>query len=638
MKKTTYNLGLVLFLALWTFQLTAQIDYDKFPEVTSTYFINDVHIQKSPTDSFGLGDILITEGRISQISRNMTAPDDAYVIEGDSAYVYPAFIAGLSHVGIAKKEGKKERPKVKFRGYPPNAVVGITPENKAFEAVDASSETINKMKSSGFAMAHVVPRGTLLPGQGSVIVLDGESNEEMVLSESVSQFMQMQGTRGFYPATIIGVMAKWRDLYNQAANLSNHQAISSRTPGTKRAKKDEALESLIPVTKKEMPLVVKANKVKDLHKALALKKEMGYNLIVAEVKQGWSLADRLKSEQVTVMLSTKLPKDKTEKKGDKKGEKKGGKGDKKDAKKKGPKKEGAMKEKMEKMQESADKKVEKIRNKLNEDRAAMKAKKKKAKADKDEKPKDPEVEAMEARRKKAFEEYVGQAAAFEKAGVPFAFSFLEGKPAELKKTLGRMMKSGLTKEGALAALTTNPARILGMEREVGTLERGKLANLFISDAPYFDKESNIKMLFVEGSMTEFEIKKKKKKDSGEASSEFKSNLVGKWDYTVETPGGPISGIVTVSGTDELKIELTSDDDPEPEAGREVSVGDETLTFVVDVEVGPGIEVPATLELNYSGDSFSGTVSIDEMGSMPISGSKSSPEHQHNHNHNHNNKH
>ena len=246
---------------------------------------------------------------------------------------------------------------------------------------------------------------------------------------------------------------------------------------------------------------------------------------------------------------------------------------------------------------------------------------------------------MEARRKEALKEYVGQAAAFEAAGVPFAFSFLEGKPGELKKTLGRMMKSGLSKEGALAALTTNPARMLGIDREVGTLERGKLANLFLSDAPYFDKESNIKMLFVEGAMTEFEIKKKKKKDAGEASSEFKASLVGTWDYTVETPGGPVSGKVIVKGSDELDIKVTSDEDSgEAKEGKDISVGDDSLTFTMDVELGPGFEVPATLELEYSGDSFSGTVSIEEMGSMPISGSKiSSPEH-HNHNHNHNHKH
>ena len=628
MKKTILYLG----LTMWMFPLSAQIDYDEFPEVTSTYFINDVHIQTSPTDSFGLGDILISEGRISQISRNMTAPDDAYVIEGDSAYVYPAFIAGLSQVGIAKEEGKKDRPSVKFRGYPPNKVVGITPENKAFEAVDAKNESIKKMKSSGFAMAHVVPRGTLLPGQGSVLLLDGESNQEMVVKESVSQFMQMQGTRGFYPSTIIGVMAKWRDLYNQAANLSQHQDISARTPESKRAKKDAALEALIPVTKKQLPVVVKANKVKDLHKALALKKELGYNLMVAEVKQGWTLAERLKSEQVTVLLSTKLPKEK-DKKGDKKKGEKGKKGAKDKGEKKGAKK--AMTEGAEKMKgEMKDKMKEKMEKSGDE----MKGKKK-AKAKKDDKPKDPEVEAMEARRKKAYKDYVGQAAAFEKAGVPFAFSFLEGKPGEIKKTLGVMMENGLSKEGALAALTTNPARILGMESEVGTLERGKLANLFISDAPYFDKESNIKMLFIEGAMTEFEIKKKKKKDSGEASEDFKASLVGKWEYSVETPGGPVSGFVIVSGDDELSVEITSDDDPgNPETGRDISVGDETLTFTMDVEMGPGVEVPATMELSYSGDSFSGTVSIDQLGSMPISGSKVSSPEYHNHNHNHNHKH
>jgi len=611
-------LNFYLLLGLLTSQLTAQIDYDVFPEVTTTYLINDVHIQKSPLDSFGLGDILIKEGRISQISRSITAPDDAFVIEGDSAYVYPAFIAGLSHAGIAKEESK-EKPKVKFRGYPPNAVVGITPEKQAFKAVDPASESIKKMKASGFAMAHIVPRGSMLPGQGSVIMLDGKSNEEMVVKESTSQFMQMQGTRGFYPATIIGVMAKWRDLYNQAGYLDKHKGIVAQSPFAKRAKKDVSLEALIPLTKKQVPLIVKANKVKDIHKALALKKELGYNLMLTEVKQGWTLIDRLKSEQVAVLLSTKLPK---EDKSDKKDEKKG---DKKDKKKTGDKEKG----------EKKDKAGDGIKGKVD----AAKSKKGKKKAKKKEKPKDPEVEALEARRKAAHKQYLSQAAEFEKAGVPFAFSFLDGKPGEIKKALTRMIKNGLSESAALAALTTNPARLLGMEKEVGTLDNGKLANLFLSDAPYFEKESNIKMLFVEGKMTEFEVKKKKKKEAGDASDDFKTNLMGTWDYEVETPGGAFTGNIIVEGKEDLKVTITDSDEPDdPMVGRDISVGDETLTFTMDVDMG-AMSVPAELELTFNGDSYSGTVSMEGMGSMPISGSKiSAPERyrrlfkQHNHKH------
>jgi len=596
--------------------LSAQIDYDKYPEVTSTYFINDVHIQKSPTDSFGLGDILIVDGRIAQIGRSLTAPSEAQVMEGDSAYVYPAFIAALSYIGIGKSEDKTEKPKIKFRGYPPNKVVGITPEIRAYESVDPKNESIQKSKAAGFAMSQVIPRGSMLPGKGSLMILDGESNQDMLYREDLSMFFQLKGTRGYYPTTVIGVMAKWRDLYHQAENLSKHQKILAASPTAKRAKKNETLEALIPVTQGKMPIVMKTEKVKEIHKALALKKELGYELVLAEVRQGWTLAERLKQENISVLLSAKLPKESKDK-DDKKGEKK--KGDK-------------VKDKAEDKTEKPSKPSKKLE--------AAKAKKEQ-KEKKEAKKKDQETLALEAKRKASYEAYVAQAASFEKAGVPFAFSFLESKPEDLKKSLTKMIKAGLSQEAALAAVTTNAAKILGVSDDVGTLENNKLANLFLSDAPYFEEGSNIKALFVEGKLSEFEVKKKKKKGDGEGNEEFKKSLLGTWTYEVETPDGKYTGQTIITGEDELSITVTNDEDAsDTMEGRDIEIEDETLSFTIDIDLETMV-VPGTMELSFDGDSFSGSVTIEGMGSMPMSGDKvSGPESHHHHgdNHQHNHKH
>ena len=573
-------------LMSWTLA-DAQIDYDVFPRVTSTYMINDVHIQKSPSDSFGLGDILIKDGFISQVARQITAPVEAYVIEGDSAFVYPAFIDALSHTGIAKKESDGERPKVKFRGHPPNSVVGITPEVQAYTTVDATHDSVKKMKANGFALSHVVPRGKMLPGQGSLLLLAGESAEDMILKEGTSMFMQLQGSRGFYPTTIIGVMAKWRDLYRQASYLDKHQSVQkTATSPLKRAKADKALNALIPVTKKQQPIFMRAEKAKDIHKAIALKKELGYNLILSEVKQVGPTLAKIKAENIPILLSAELPKEEKDEK------------EKEDKKEKDKKKDT----------------VEKVEDKT-------KAKEKIKKKEKKDKEDDPETLALKERKKKSYKEYLGQAAALEKAGLKFGFSFLDTKPDELKKSIMRMVEAGLSKEAALAALTTNPATILGIASKAGTIANGKIANLFLTDAPYWDKDANIKYVFVEGEMTEMEVKEKKKQ--GEATDDFKSALVGKWTYEVETPMGTYDGTIEISGSDDLTVVVISSDDPSaPMDGRDVTVGDNSLSYTMDVNMGD-TSVPATNELEFDGETFTGTVTMEGMGSMPIKGSKES---------------
>ena len=582
---------ILTLIMVFSVTLSAQIDYDKYPEVTSTYLINDVHIQKSPKDSFGLGDILIKEGRIAQIAREISA-SDAYVIEGDSAYVYPAFIAALSHAGIKKEDEKGDRPEVKFRGYPPNSVVGITPEVKASALVKADDSSIEKYRENGFGMAHVVPRGTLLPGQGSLVMLHGDEDTQLYREDN-SMYMQMKGSRGYYPATIIGVMAKWRELYRQAEYLDKHQASYKSNPKAKRPSKDKSLEALIPLTNKEMPLYVEASKVKDIYKALTLQKELGYNLVLSNVKQGWTLADKYKAQNVKILLSPKLPKDASGK-GKNASEEKGKKG-------KG-KKEILDVAKAKTMDPS--KAIEK------------------EKTEKDKSEKDAETVALEARKKESEKAYVSQAAVLDSLGIKFGFSFTEGKPGDIKKSLQRMMKAGLTQEAALASLTTSPAAILGVSADVGTLDQGKIANLFLSTKPYFDDKSAIKYVFVEGKMSEFEIKK----ESNTKADEQTKKMLGKWKYIVEGPGQNFTGITTISDDDgTLAITVTDNDDPsQPMVARDIKVDDETLTFTIDIPMG-GMDAPATLEITMSEESYSGTVSLEGMGTMPISGTKASPE-------------
>lgn len=76
--------------------------------------------------------------------------------------------------------------------------------------------------------------------------------------------------------------------------------------------------------------------------------------------------------------------------------------------------------------------------------------------------------------------------ALEHAGIPFAFNFSEEmKPVEFWTNLHKALNAGLSPEMALAALTTEPARLLGMEKRIGTLEPGKMANFFVAESNVF---------------------------------------------------------------------------------------------------------------------------------------------------------
>jgi imidazolonepropionase-like amidohydrolase len=79
-----------------------------------------------------------------------------------------------------------------------------------------------------------------------------------------------------------------------------------------------------------------------------------------------------------------------------------------------------------------------------------------------------------------------------KAGVSVAFSHNDmiARARNLPFYAGTAIAYGMDKEEALKALTLYPAKILGIDKVVGTLEVGKEATLFISAGDALDFRTN----------------------------------------------------------------------------------------------------------------------------------------------------
>jgi imidazolonepropionase-like amidohydrolase len=93
-------------------------------------------------------------------------------------------------------------------------------------------------------------------------------------------------------------------------------------------------------------------------------------------------------------------------------------------------------------------------------------------------------------------------------------------PARLRTAIER----GLTKDAALAALTTTPAKLVGMENQLGTIATGKMANLVMTDGDLFDEKTQILDTWIAG--VRYENKKRPEVD-----------LRGKWEITLDLGAG-----------------------------------------------------------------------------------------------------
>ncbi|WP_230981454.1 amidohydrolase family protein [Echinicola salinicaeni] len=230
-----------------------------------------------------------------------------------------------------------------------------------------------------------------------------------------------------------------------------------------------------------------------------------------------------------------------------------------------------------------------------------------------------EAKKAQQRVVEAYNNALMQAAHFEKAGIPFAFSTQDAKSGEFMKHLSLMMENGLSEEAALAALTINAAEILGIAQYTGSIAEGNLANLVITTDKLGDEKAKVKYVFADGYLFEYEGEKPKV-DMSKAKE-----LVGTWNYESETPGGTSKGTVKYEiNAGELQGEIVVDD---PDGSgqitrklKDINYDGKELSFNFSV-MAQGNKLIVYAKGTVMDDKFEGTLSIKDMGKYSLTATK-----------------
>ena len=70
------------------------------------------------------------------------------------------------------------------------------------------------------------------------------------------------------------------------------------------------------------------------------------------------------------------------------------------------------------------------------------------------------------------------------------------------------MREGLSREDALKTMTINPARIIGQEKRLGSVEPGKDADLVIWNGDPLDARSKPKQVYIRGRLVDVKAARK----------------------------------------------------------------------------------------------------------------------------------
>lgn len=125
------------------------------------------------------GTVVFENGKIKSITKSKIDSTGKKVINGEGKHLYPGFIAPNSTVGLIELESVRGQRDIEEVG-------DLNPNVRTVIAFNNDSDIIPTLRKNGVLIAEIAPRGELLSGQSSVILLDGSNWEDAAYKTDIA--------------------------------------------------------------------------------------------------------------------------------------------------------------------------------------------------------------------------------------------------------------------------------------------------------------------------------------------------------------------------------------------------------------------------------------------------------------------
>ena len=399
-------------------------------QTANTYAITHAKIFTLAGSPIEDGTLVIRDGKIAAVGAGVEVPAGAQVIDAKGLQVYPGLFDPITQMGLREIGAVSATVDSSETG-------SFNPDVVAATAVSPSSEHIPVTRAAGITEVLAVPgsggfdsggsRG-VLGGQASAIHLGGWVIEEMLLKKSAAMVLNWPRieTRSFDFETFTRKEKPYTEAkqeYEKQVNeltewleRARHYSQVMEKSSAAKYDRDLKLEALVPVIRGELPLLIFADRARDIRNAVEFCDKHNLRMILAGGDEAYKVKDLLRSKSIPVILRPTLT--------------------------------------------------------LPEDED------------------DP------------YDRLLSQPAELAAADVKFAFgSFDNSFARRLGQNAANAVAYGLPYDEALRAVTVNPAQILGLGNQIGTLETGKIANIIVTNGDPLEITTDVRYLFIRGQLT-----------------------------------------------------------------------------------------------------------------------------------------
>ena len=258
------------------------------------------------------GNIIIRNGKIEAVGKNIAIPKGAEVIDAGRAAVFPGFIDAFTNLGADE---------VIYEGDFDEATSPVTPQLWIIESINPENEYIPAARRMGTTAVLAAPGvGNLISGQSALLRLAGATVKDMTLRFPVAVHVNLgeapkkrYGAKGQMPQTRMGEAALLRQTFTETKEylasleryedkLADFQAKGGAGDRPERPAVNLKYDALIPVLKGTLPAIVTAERLDDILTALRIADEFGLRIILSGGADAWKVKERLAEKKIPVLL------------------------------------------------------------------------------------------------------------------------------------------------------------------------------------------------------------------------------------------------------------------------------------------------------------------------------------------------
>jgi len=264
--------------------------------------ITNAHVVPVEGDPFD-GTVVVTDGLISALGPDVTAPEGAEVVDAAGRWLLPGFLDAHTHLGVHEEaEG--------WAGQDTNEMTDpVTAQVRALDAINPAETGFTDALSGGITTVGVNPgSGNVIGGLCVALHTHGRTVDEMVLRSPAGlksalgeNPKRVYGDKGKTPSTRLGTAAVLRESFVAA---QNYQVKRANAAAEDKAfdSRDLKLEALASVLDREIPWRQHSHRADDIATAVRVAEEFGYQLVIDHGTEAHLIADLLADRGIPVLI------------------------------------------------------------------------------------------------------------------------------------------------------------------------------------------------------------------------------------------------------------------------------------------------------------------------------------------------